>query len=73
MVGDGETVNQERNGEKRREIRVERAEDYAGIGGGWTKFDCYVLVETFALRRIDGSLVLSYTFKHTHQIKSRWE
>ena len=74
MVGEGETVNQERNvvegvmwfrggrggsiglrleimermkweqvmggwdGEKRREIRVERAEDYAGMGGGWTKF-----------------------------------
>ena len=44
-----------------KEIRVERAEGYAGISGGPTKFGCYVLVETFALRRMDGSLALSYT------------
>ena len=43
-----------------KEIRMGRAEDYAGISGGPTKFGCYVLVETFALRRMDGSLALSY-------------
>ena len=61
------------DGEKRREIRVERAEEYVGIGGGWTKFRCYVLVETFVLKRMDGSLVLRYGFRHTNQIRSRWE
>ena len=109
VVGEGETVNQERtvedkviwfrgsrggsvglrletmermkweqvrggwDGERRREVRVERTEEYVGIGGRWSKFGCYVLVETFVLKRMDGSLVLRYGFRHTHQIKSRWE
>ena len=60
------------DGEKRKEARVERAEEYGG-SGGWREFGCYALVETFVLNRMDGSLVLSYGFKHTHQIKSRWE
>ena len=60
------------DGEKRKEARVERAEEYGG-SGGWRKFGCYALVETFVLNRMDGSLVLSCGFKHTHQIKSRWE
>ena len=61
------------DGEKGREVRVERAEEYGGKGR-WRRFGCYVLVETFVLKRLDGSLVLSYGFKHTtHQIKSRWE
>ncbi|KAJ9708030.1 hypothetical protein PVL29_000204 [Vitis rotundifolia] len=60
------------DGEKKKEVRVERAEEYGGTGG-WRKFGCYVLVETFVLKRMDGSLVLSHGFKHTHQIKCRWE
>jgi hypothetical protein len=51
---------------------VKRVEEFGGIGG-WKKLGCYVLVERFVLRRMDGSLVLTYDFKHTHQIRSKWE
>ncbi|KAJ6670678.1 hypothetical protein OIU85_014533 [Salix viminalis] len=51
------------------EVTVERVEEFGGIGG-WKKFGCYVLVERFVLTRMDGSLVLTYDFKHTHHIRS---
>ncbi|CAK9157332.1 unnamed protein product [Ilex paraguariensis] len=51
---------------------VKRVEEFGGIGG-WRKFGCYVLVERFVLKRMDGSLVMTYDFKHTHHIKSKWE
>ncbi|GMI87530.1 hypothetical protein like AT1G13480 [Hibiscus trionum] len=41
--------------------------------GVWNQFGCYVLVERFVLRRMDGSLVLTYDFKHTHVIRNKWE
>ncbi|RWR77053.1 LOW QUALITY PROTEIN: hypothetical protein CKAN_00552600 [Cinnamomum micranthum f. kanehirae] len=50
---------------------IERAEEFHR--SGWKKFGCYVLVERFALRRLDGSLVLTYDFRHTHRIQSKWE
>ncbi|XP_011020712.1 PREDICTED: uncharacterized protein LOC105122984 [Populus euphratica] len=53
-------------------VTVKRVEEFGGIGG-WKKLGCYVLVERFVLRRMDGSLVLTYDFKHTHQIRSKWE
>ncbi|XVF85679.1 hypothetical protein PTKIN_Ptkin17bG0135500 [Pterospermum kingtungense] len=52
--------------------RIQRVEEF-GRNGVWNKFGCYVLVESFVLRRMDGSLVLTYDFKHTHQIRSKWE
>jgi len=55
-----------------KEVRVKRVEEFGGIGG-WKKFGCYVLVERFVLKRLDGTLVLSYDFKHAHQIRSKWE
>jgi hypothetical protein len=51
---------------------VKRVEEFGG-DGGWKKFGCYVLVERFVLRRMDGSLVLTNDFKHTHQVRSKWE
>ncbi|KAL8161402.1 hypothetical protein V2J09_012891 [Rumex salicifolius] len=65
---------QERVGWKRdqKEVRVIRTEKYEGIGE-WLRFCCYVLVERFVLKRMDGSLILTLDFKHTHQIKSKWE
>lgn len=60
------------DGGNEREVRVERVEEFTG-GSGWKKFGCYVLVERFVLKRMDGSLVLSYDFKHTHEVKSKWE
>lgn len=39
----------------------------------WNRFGCYVLVESFCLRTLDGKLVLRYDFRHTHKIKCKWE
>ena len=52
-------------------VRVERVEEFEGI---WTKFESYVLVESFVLKRMDSmTVVLTYDFKHTHQIRCKWE
>lgn len=59
-------------GGKEKQIRVKKVEVFEGTNG-WKKFGCYVLVETFVLKRLDGSLVLTYTFKHHHQLRSKWE
>ncbi|XP_050373829.1 uncharacterized protein LOC126791419 [Argentina anserina] len=56
-----------------RKVRVKRNEEFGGTGG-WNRFACYVLVERFALKRMDGSLaLLAYDFKHNHQIRCKWE
>ncbi|ONK69430.1 uncharacterized protein A4U43_C05F22810 [Asparagus officinalis] len=52
--------------------RVEKLELYEGERG-WKKFGCYVLVERFVLKRMDGSLALTYDFKHTSKIRVKWE
>ncbi|XVE85654.1 hypothetical protein DITRI_Ditri17bG0107800 [Diplodiscus trichospermus] len=59
-------------GGNERQERIKRVEEF-GTNGVWNKFGCYVLVERFVLRRMDGSLVLTHDFKHTHQIRSKWE
>ena len=59
-------------GGNERHVAVKRVEEFGGIGG-WKKFGCYVLVERFVLKRLHGSLVLNYDFKHTHQIRCKWE
>ncbi|KAK6242532.1 hypothetical protein SCA6_007921 [Theobroma cacao] len=51
---------------------VTKGEEYAGIVR-WKKFGCHVLVESFILKRMDGSLILTYDFNHTNQIRSRWD
>ncbi|XP_068331730.1 uncharacterized protein [Pyrus communis] len=61
-----------------RQVRMERVEEFRGTSGGrWKRFGCYVLVERFVLKRMSttGSAagLLAYDFKHTHQIKSKWE
>ncbi|KAM1102497.1 hypothetical protein PS2_010961 [Malus domestica] len=61
-----------------RQVRVERVEEFGGKGGGgWKRFSCYVLVERFVLKRMSttGSAagLLAYDFKHTHQIRGKWE
>lgn len=60
------------DGGSQREERIKRVEENGG-GKEWRKFGCYVLVERFVLKRMDGSLVLSHDFKHTHHVKSKWE
>ncbi|KAL5791049.1 hypothetical protein ACOSQ2_005937 [Xanthoceras sorbifolium] len=59
-----------------RQVSVKREEQCCGGVHGsdqWRKFGCYVLVERFVLKRMDGSLLLTYDFKHTHHIRSKWE
>ena len=53
-------------------VRVNRVEEFGGGAEGWKKFGCYVLVESFVLKRMDGSLVMTCDFKHCHQIKCLW-
>lgn len=53
------------------EVKISRVEEFKE-GGNWSEFGCYVLVERFDVKRMDGSLVLSYDFKHLHQIKTKW-
>ncbi|XP_076952128.1 uncharacterized protein LOC143625758 [Bidens hawaiensis] len=59
-------------GGEQRTHNVKRDEKFEGTGG-WERFDCYVLVERFVLKRMDGSLVLTYDFGHNHQIRSIYE
>ncbi|XP_059648672.1 uncharacterized protein LOC132294726 [Cornus florida] len=59
-------------GGEERQMRVKKVEEFGG-NGGWRRFGCYVLVEKFVLKRMDGSVVMTYSFNHTHQIKSKWE
>lgn len=57
-----------------REVRVERVEQITSEGqSGWQRFGCYVLVESFVLRRMDGSLVLKWDFRHIDRIRCKWE
>ncbi|KAL5582026.1 hypothetical protein UlMin_014468 [Ulmus minor] len=55
-----------------REVKVERVEENRS-GIAWTRFGCYVLVESFLLRRMNGSLVLKRSFRHTQRIRCKWE
>lgn len=58
-----------------KQVRFERVEKFEGNGGGkmWENFGFYVLVESFVLKRMDGTLVLTYDFRHTNHSKSKWE
>ncbi|MCL7021612.1 hypothetical protein MKW94_029689 [Papaver nudicaule] len=53
-------------------VGVEKVEEFKGIGG-WKSFGCFVLVERFVLRRMDGTIVLTCAYKHVHQIQCKWE
>ncbi|CAK9157337.1 unnamed protein product [Ilex paraguariensis] len=59
-------------GREDKQARVKRVVEFGGVGE-WRKFGCHVLVERFVLKRMDGSLVMTYDFMHTHQIKIKWE
>ncbi|XP_019098978.1 PREDICTED: uncharacterized protein LOC104772451 [Camelina sativa] len=52
---------------------IKRSEKFEGGGPHWKSFRCYVLVETFELKRTDGSLVLTYEFRHVDKLKSKWD
>ncbi|XP_044444793.1 uncharacterized protein [Triticum aestivum] len=56
------------NGNEERVERVDRRDRL----GQWHRFACYVLVERFVLKRMDGSLALTCVFRHTDKIKTKW-
>lgn len=55
-----------------REVRV-RGSKEVGSETGWTRFGCYVLVESFVLRRMDGSLLINFNFRNADKIVCKWE
>lgn len=57
---------------REKEVRIERVEENTSENS-WRRFGCYVLVESFALKRMDGSLVLRCDFRHTDKVKCKWE
>ncbi|CAD6255670.1 unnamed protein product [Miscanthus lutarioriparius] len=57
------------NGDEERIQRTERRDD--GLGH-WSKFGCYLLVERFVLRRMDGTVALTCEFRHTDKIRAKW-
>ncbi|KAL1332734.1 hypothetical protein HN51_061519 [Arachis hypogaea] len=59
-------------GRNKRQERIIRDEKFEG-GIKWENFGCYVLVESFVLKRMDGSFVLTCGFRHTNQIMCKWE
>ncbi|KAF4364589.1 hypothetical protein F8388_015280 [Cannabis sativa] len=54
-----------------RQVNVKRTEEFDGKE--WSKFRCYVLVERFVLKRVNGTILLTLDFKHTSQIRCTWE
>lgn len=52
-----------------RDVRVEKLFNNNRIG---RKFVCYVVVERYVLKRMDGSIVLTYSFRKWNQIQGRW-
>ncbi|XP_010681354.2 uncharacterized protein LOC104896317 [Beta vulgaris subsp. vulgaris] len=72
LVWEEERVGWVNVNEKDKRIRVVKDAEYASVGD-WRSFGCYLLVETFVLKTNYGSIVLTYDFKHTHQIRSKWE
>ncbi|ERM99524.1 hypothetical protein AMTRI_Chr10g230820 [Amborella trichopoda] len=57
-------------GEKK-DVKVERV-FHSSREGEWT-FALYVLVERYVLRRMDESLIFSYVFRHSQQLREKWE
>lgn len=58
--------------EKEKQVRLVKDEEYDGIGD-WKSFACYLLVESFILKRNNGSIALTFDYRHTHQLRRKWE
>ncbi|ESQ29275.1 hypothetical protein EUTSA_v10023469mg [Eutrema salsugineum] len=62
--------------ERDEQIRVSRR-DFRDMNGNndrdWRRFGCYVLVESFGLRRADGVLLVKCVFRHTQRLRCKWE
>ena len=53
-----------------RDVRVEKLFSNTGTG---RKFVCYVVVERYVLKRMDGSVAMTYSFRNCNQIEGKWE
>ncbi|XP_049932749.1 uncharacterized protein LOC116250367 [Nymphaea colorata] len=53
------------------DVRVDRV--FQSRKKPWKRFGCYVLVERYVLRRMNGEVVLTYSFRHTNRIQPKWE
>ncbi|XP_073047348.1 uncharacterized protein [Primulina eburnea] len=58
------------DGEK--EIRVHGRKEIES-GREWRRFGCYVFVESFELRGMDGGLLINFSFRDTHRVQCKWE
>ncbi|KAF5194579.1 Duf1262 family protein [Thalictrum thalictroides] len=54
------------------DVEVKRTEEFKE-GKEWQRFRCFVLVERFSLKRMDGTVLLTCDYRHTHHIQSKWE
>ncbi|XP_059448333.1 uncharacterized protein LOC132179607 [Corylus avellana] len=59
-------------GGEEKQVTLKRVEEFGG-NGGWRNFGFYVLVERFVVKRMDGSLLLTYDFNHSKQSRGKWE
>uniref|UniRef100_A0A0D9X7S7 Uncharacterized protein n=1 Tax=Leersia perrieri TaxID=77586 RepID=A0A0D9X7S7_9ORYZ len=50
---------------------IERVERPDGVEQ-WEKFRCYMLVDRFVLKRMNGGVALTYEFKHANKIWTKW-
>uniref|UniRef100_A0A1J3JQ69 Insecticidal crystal toxin domain-containing protein n=1 Tax=Noccaea caerulescens TaxID=107243 RepID=A0A1J3JQ69_NOCCA len=64
---------EERFGWSKMSSNIKRSERFEGGSSHWKSYRCYVLVESFELKRSDESLVLRYEFKHVDKLKSKWD
>ncbi|XP_028803434.1 uncharacterized protein LOC114758552 [Neltuma alba] len=61
-------------GRNNKEMRVKRVEKIKGMKKGkWRNFGLYVLVESFMLKRMDESFVLTHDFRYSNHVKCTWE
>ncbi|KAL4185469.1 hypothetical protein AMTRI_Chr10g230830 [Amborella trichopoda] len=60
-------------GDTDREKNLTVSQIFIGSGKGEWMFALYVLVERYELRRLDGSVVLTYAFRHSNQLPEKWE
>lgn len=72
VVTDRMKWEEERFGWKSRSV-LERTDRFDGGGSSWKSYKCYVLVESFVLRRMNESVVLTFEFKHADRLKTKWE
>ncbi|CAN8293754.1 unnamed protein product [Cochlearia groenlandica] len=72
MKWEEERFGWSKNGDEKRSS-IKRTEKFEGDGSQWKTYRCYVLIESFELKRMDESLMLTYEFLHVDKVKSKWD